>query len=84
MQVLPLYIWACEELKHAEPPGEKYPQTDAYAPQARMFMSFYFMMTGVHATHMIVGEGIFLWLLITVSPRAKVSVCTRPAEVGAD
>ncbi|HEY1686132.1 MAG TPA: cytochrome c oxidase subunit 3 [Tepidisphaeraceae bacterium] len=42
-----------------------HPQTAAFAPQARIFMSFYFMMTGVHATHMIVGEGIFLWLLIT-------------------
>src|SRR5262249_52344474 len=39
-------------------------QTDAYAPQAKIFMSFYFMMTGVHATHMIVGLGLFIWLLI--------------------
>ena len=51
---------------------KEHPQTAAYAPQARIFMSFYFMMTGVHATHMVVGEGIFLWLLITVM-RGKVT-----------
>jgi cytochrome c oxidase subunit 3 len=60
---------------------EKFPQTDAYAPQARIFMSFYFMMTGVHATHMIVGEGIFLWLLITVMKGKVTPEYYTPVEI---
>lgn len=30
----------------------------------QLFYSFYFTMTGMHAVHMIIGEGILLWLLI--------------------
>lgn len=30
----------------------------------QLFFSFYFTMTGMHAVHMIIGEGILLWLLI--------------------
>jgi cytochrome c oxidase subunit 3 len=44
--------------------GHHAPRTPAYANQAKIFMSFYFMMTGVHATHMLVGVGLFIWLLI--------------------
>jgi cytochrome c oxidase subunit 3 len=28
----------------------------------RLFMTFYFIMTGIHATHMLVGLGLFTWL----------------------
>ena len=28
----------------------------------RLFMSLYFVMTGIHATHMIIGLGLFAWL----------------------
>ena len=30
--------------------------------RVRMFMTFYFIMTGIHATHMLVGLGLFAWL----------------------
>lgn len=29
-----------------------------------LFYSFYFAMTGIHALHMVIGIGLFLWLLI--------------------
>jgi cytochrome c oxidase subunit 3 len=29
-----------------------------------MFFVFYFILTGIHATHMIIGAGLFTWLLI--------------------
>jgi cytochrome c oxidase subunit 3 len=32
------------------------------ASRVRMFMGFYFIMTGIHATHMLVGLGLFTWL----------------------
>jgi cytochrome c oxidase subunit 3 len=31
-------------------------------PQARIFFSLYFVMTGVHAFHMIVGIGVITWV----------------------
>ena len=30
----------------------------------QLFFSFYFTMTGMHAVHMIIGEGVLLWLLL--------------------
>ena len=30
----------------------------------QLFFSFYFTMTGMHAVHMIIGEGLLLWLLV--------------------
>jgi len=35
----------------------------AEGPHARIFFSLYFVMTGVHAVHMIVGIGVMLWIL---------------------
>src|SRR5712672_4034787 len=46
---------------------EKIPgHPDQYAnPQhAQIFFALYFVMTGLHAVHMIVGLGIFVWLLV--------------------
>jgi len=34
------------------------------APHAQLFFTFYFLMTGLHALHVIVGIGLFIWLLI--------------------
>jgi cytochrome c oxidase subunit III len=38
-----------------------YPGTDA--PQAQLFFSIYFVLTGLHAIHMIIGLGLLLWLV---------------------
>ena len=32
--------------------------------QAQIFFSLYFMMTGMHALHMIIGMGLMIWMLI--------------------
>ncbi len=47
----------------------KHEQTEAYAngpppPNTSMFFSIYFAMTGLHGIHVLVGIGIFIWLLI--------------------
>jgi cytochrome c oxidase subunit 3 len=34
------------------------------APEAHVFYSIYFVMTGVHALHIIVGIGVLIWILI--------------------
>jgi cytochrome c oxidase subunit 3 len=34
-------------------------RTPAYAPAVRIYLFLYFTMTGIHATHMLVGIGVF-------------------------
>ena len=33
------------------------------AGQMKIFFSFYFVMTGMHALHMIIGIGLMIWLI---------------------
>jgi cytochrome c oxidase subunit 3 len=40
--------------------GESVPDPD----HVRVFFSFYFALTGLHAAHMIVGGGLILWLIV--------------------
>lgn len=47
----------------------KHEQIELYAagpppPNTNMFFSIYFAMTGLHGIHVLVGVGIFIWLLI--------------------
>ena len=37
---------------------------DEKLAHVRLFLSLYFIMTGLHATHMVIGLGLFAWLLI--------------------
>jgi cytochrome c oxidase subunit 3 len=45
-------------------PGNGFVFDAPMADQVRIFFSFYFVMTGMHALHMIVGIGILLYLII--------------------
>jgi cytochrome c oxidase subunit 3 len=47
---------------HEEIPG--HPGQYANPRHAQIFFSLYFIMTGLHALHMIIGLGLFTWLLI--------------------
>ncbi len=44
--------------------GHEPGQTARYGPNVALFMSFYFIMTAIHATHMLVGLGIFTIITI--------------------
>lgn len=46
---------------HFDPP---YPELKAVANQAEVFFSLYFVMTGLHATHMVIGIGLLLWFIV--------------------
>jgi cytochrome c oxidase subunit 3 len=46
---------------HQQIPG--HPGQYANPQHAQIFFSLYFIMTGLHALHMVVGLGIFTWLL---------------------
>jgi cytochrome c oxidase subunit 3 len=44
-------------------PHYVYPQPEL-ARHTQIFFSLYFMMTGLHAAHMIVGLGLMIWMLV--------------------
>ena len=49
---------------------------------AQLFFSLYFVMTGLHALHMIIGLGIFLWLLIMAWKGRFTPEWHTPVEIG--
>ena len=49
---------------------------------AQIFFSLYFVMTGLHALHMIIGLGIFTWLLIMAWKGRFTPEWHTPVEIG--
>ena len=47
-------------------PGPSFQFEAEYAKQAQIFFSLYFVLTGLHALHMIVGLGVMAWMLAWV------------------
>jgi cytochrome c oxidase subunit 3 len=52
------------EYKDGLAPGLHWTYSGPQAGHVAMFFCFYFILTGIHATHMIVGEGIMATLLV--------------------
>ena len=60
------YFEYMEKWHHHLMPGPSF-DTEAFGvwgPQARIFFSLYFAMTGLHAFHMVVGLGIMTWVFL--------------------
>jgi len=53
-----------------------------YSPHTDLFFSFYFIMTGLHAFHVIVGIAIMAWLFVRVSRPASQVDTTVVDNVG--
>ncbi len=47
----------------------------------QLFFSFYFTMTGMHAVHMIIGEGLMLWLLLATLKGRFNAAYYAPVEI---
>jgi cytochrome c oxidase subunit 3 len=45
-------------------PGAAFQFDKAYFGSAQIFFSLYFMMTGLHALHMVIGLGLMTWMLV--------------------
>ena len=45
-------------------PGPHFRFEGPLAPQVRIFFSFYFAMTGMHAFHMVIGAGLLIYLIV--------------------
>jgi cytochrome c oxidase subunit 3 len=45
-------------------PGIHYTNTEITNPKAPIFFSLYFMMTGLHGIHVLIGIGLITWMII--------------------
>jgi cytochrome c oxidase subunit 3 len=65
---------------HETVPG--HPRQYANPQHAQIFFSLYFVMTGLHALHMIIGLGIFLWLFLMAYKGRFTPEYHTPIEIG--
>ncbi|ODS52151.1 MAG: cytochrome C oxidase subunit III [Acidobacteria bacterium SCN 69-37] len=66
------YFEYAEKFEHHLVPGRHFDMTLPQAGQQQLFFSIYFMMTGIHAIHMIVGLGLML-VILTMAWRGRFS-----------
>jgi cytochrome c oxidase subunit III len=64
-------------------PGKHYTFTGIAAPGADMYYSIYFLATGLHAFHVIVGASILAWLMVRVHKGKYSPEHYVPVELGA-
>jgi cytochrome c oxidase subunit 3 len=62
-------------------PGPRLNWPGPDAPHASMFFLFYFVMTGMHAVHMIIGVGVMAVLAIMSARHKVTSIYYTPVEV---
>ena len=66
------YFEYAEKFEHHLVPGRHFDMTLPQANQQQLFFSIYFMLTGVHAIHMVVGIVLML-VILTMSWRGRFS-----------
>jgi cytochrome c oxidase subunit 3 len=75
------YFEYAEKFEHHLVPGPNFDMTLPNANQQQLFFSIYFMLTGVHAAHMVIGIGIMAVILfMAIRGRFSASYYT-PVEV---
>ena len=62
-------------------PGDTFHFDGPHAPQAQIYFTFYFVMTGLHAVHMIIGIGIMLVLLLRARKGRYSAEYNSPVEI---
>jgi cytochrome c oxidase subunit III len=65
---------------HVQIPG--HPDQYANPQHAQIFFALYFIMTGLHALHMIIGLGLFTWLLVMAGRGRFTPEYYTPLEMG--
>lgn len=69
------------KVQHHLLPGNGFSFDSPLADQVRIFFSFYFAMTGMHAFHMIVGAGILIWLIVQAMKGRYTAEYNTPIEM---
>lgn len=62
-------------------PGPYFQYAGQFAQQAQILFSFYFVMTGMHAIHMVVGVGLLTYLIIKARQGAYNAHYFTPVEM---
>lgn len=75
------YVEYSAKFEHHMVPGAHFHFDSPIADQVQIFFSFYFMMTGMHAIHMIIGFGILIWLFNKARKGAFSGDYFNPVEV---
>jgi cytochrome c oxidase subunit 3 len=63
-------------------PGSHYTYGGINAPNAHLFFGLYFLMTGLHGFHVVVGMGVLTWVLLRAKKGHFYSEYYTPVEVG--
>ena len=64
----------------ASEPEHMSPELIAIGGRAQIFFALYFIMTGIHALHMIIGIGVLIWLFVLSWKRRFDSTYYNPLE----
>jgi cytochrome c oxidase subunit 3 len=62
-------------------PGAAFQFDREYFRPAQIFFSLYFMMTGLHALHMVIGMGLMVWMLIWANNGTIGGAYYSPVEI---
>src|SRR5690606_12737958 len=62
-------------------PGENYTFTGIDHPKAHIFFSIYYMMTGLHGIHVLIGIGLITWLMVKTRKGAFNEHYYTPVEI---
>jgi len=63
-------------------PGASFQFEGPFGVQAQLFFVLYFVMTGLHAFHMVIGIGLMLWLIRRAGKGHFSSSYYSPVEIG--
>ncbi|MDA0333852.1 MAG: cytochrome c oxidase subunit 3 family protein [bacterium] len=69
-----------DKYHHGLIPGANFTYDSPMAGQLKIFFSFYFVMTGMHALHMIIGIGLMIWLIPKIRRGAFTAEYYSPIE----
>lgn len=62
-------------------PGRLFSYQGGGPPQQAMFFGFYFMMTGLHGFHVLVGMGLIIWIMIRAKSGEFSSAYYTPVDL---
>jgi cytochrome c oxidase subunit III len=64
-------------------PGKWYANTTMTEPGMNLFFSVYFLTTGLHALHVVIGMSVLIWVMLRIRKGKYGSVHYVPVELGA-
>jgi cytochrome c oxidase subunit 3 len=76
------YEWNEKFEEHHVPGPSFHLEGSAMQGQAQLFFSLYFAMTGLHAVHMVIGEGLLLFLLFQAYAGKYTPKYYTPVDIG--